>query len=405
MVTLRRYIDNAVHFNCFDNFSLPQQYYTDGLWRGMLLPAVVASAIQDFAPAVHCGMLFVPTFTPILTYTIGGTAFNAPYTIATGFPGNSTTNLSAGVYGNPYYAIGPTLPATNSGIMLNGTTAALQAPMSNVVNDQTSGPQSTYGINLLAHALLNYVNTLWCSFTAPATFTDQLVHQHHTPFGAIGTILSYWVISYPSNTYDYVLPKYIFAQHGPNLMNGTFIIKPAYNLIKYHSIVQQSHHQMMRGMVAPWRTTQAGTRSSRFVRKLDTPFNSDHALDIINDATFAFDSSFGKALVIEEQKSQPKHMIAGPVTFMIRHGNCWWTDLFNEALNALSPLINKGVYAAGQQACGPACGTIGVMAYNWIRSNLNTKASDIKKPIFTDEKKGDKQVIDAISKIRELPPD
>jgi len=350
-------------------------------------------------------MLFVPTFTPILTYTIGGTATNAPYTTAAGFPGNSTTNLFNCVYGNPYYGIGTASPSTSSGIMLNGTTASAQAALSNVVNNRTPGPQATYGINLLAHALLNYVNTLWSSFTSPATFTDQLVHQHHTPFGAIGSILSYWVTSYPVGAFDYVLPKYVFPQHGVNGMNSTFIVKAAYNLIKYHSIVQQSHHQMMRAMIAPWRTTQFATRSSRFVRKLDTPFNSDHALDVINDVTFAFDSSFSKSLVIEEQKSQPRQMIAGPITFMIRHGNCWWTDLFNEALTALSPLINKGIYAAGQQACGPACGTIGVMAYNWIRSNLNTKASDIKKPIFTKEGKGDKQVIDAISKIKEMPPD
>jgi len=401
MVTLRRWTENAIHFDCFDNQSMCQQYYSTNEWSEMKMPIIAASALADLGPAIHCGMLFIPTLSP-LNYVSDGTAFT-PWDCMVSIGINPPLNGGVQLFIPPYYAVSGGTTATMPTIVLDATTPTAQQPNSNVVNDGTGARQLNYCVNMLAKSLYQQVGTIWNMYTAPMTFQQGVVHQHHPRFGSTSSILSYWEIAYPSNQISYLVPTDVWPQHGPELLNSTYIGRQCYQLIKYYSVLQQSSVQGIRGMTAPWRQSTNTTRIARFTRKLTTPISFDGFLDAAVDEAFSPESVFGKSLAIVEAKHKQKLVRLGPVTFVSvgwdRTRDCTWTNLLNESLVALTPMIARGARWGGTYICGgnPFCGKAAEAMFNWIVSNLNTSASDVSKPLDVKEGSEGKKVSKAIN--------
>jgi len=414
MILLARFNQLALNFHCFDSVSCVQQYFADMSWLSPAMPATFWGAIMDVGPVVHCGMVYTPVFkpaTPVLT--VGGTNPCTASFITQGFQ----TSITAQNPNGPTYIFGCQWFAnltTDPDIVLGGYNASALFPQSQQIQD-LGAECSTYGINHYASDLLQMVNTLWSQFTTSPGFSAQLVHPHVPLCGSASTMLGTWyytVNQQPGSTtvpqnLEYNVPQYVWPQHGTQDENTTYIVKNSYFLSEFYCLVQISQQQFARTITWPWSVSQVSSNTARFTRRLESLVRQSLYIDAVLDNTFNPDSTFSKALVIQEQKLRPVFSSVGPISVMLSNAKnlpeCFWNEIFNEAITAVLPVASKAVNAAGMYLCSgnPVCGVAGEAIFNWILSNFNTQGNDVK-PVSTKNKNYEKdarQVTSAISKI------
>jgi len=323
--------------------------------------------------------------------------------------GTTVPTNSSNVFGNTYYADS------------DGTISELQyenQDVTTIAGTTTTAFQNgtisvlCYGINNYSKSAIQFLNLIWTSFTQPIDYCKSLVHSHFPNCGSVASMMSifYNTTGGPSFTTEYLVPTWVLPQHGST--NATHVLKPKYFLDKLYSMVQISHTQLARVMSCPWCRTTNNNQTSRFTRKLDSFIDSSEVNDSVANITFTEGSTFMRALSVSQAENQSRQLMlrAGPVFLIAGKGyhkpKCYWNDLFNEALLALSPIASKGVGMAGTYLCGgnAMCGLAGQAIFNWVLSNLNTNASDVDY-VPVDERKASSKVAKSISKIEVMSDD
>lgn len=380
MLFLARYNMSAVNYHYYDPFSGVQQYYVTSNYLSLPLPPMVAAALSDLGPVVADGMMYCPTLVSNNTMTGSPTQINnSPWLVLsdgmTGDPAYQTASpLVRRVFSYELVCNNPTAP----GIIFNNQSVSSTIAGNNA-QIVTAAGGAVYAINTCMQALVGVHNSLYSRFTSGTNFVKSLVHPHNSICGAHSTMLSTHHIvdniSGDNNNESFYPFIDTNLSYAPTRNNRT--------LVRSYFNTHVSHSELLRSMTSLWVTTQGNPNVlSKYEFYYQDQYNINDFQYEVAMATFSTDSQFTAAIAKKAAEFSARYKQIGNYDMLkIAMSDCYWNDMFNDAVLALSPILRAGAGMVGNEVCGPLCSIAGVAIYDAIVSLVGVESNEIEKPV------------------------